>query len=65
MVGGFDDKVHVAYISETILLELGYIERDPHNKNVRLTPLGLQNCGKGIRIPPSDIQKLKKLLGME
>ena len=64
-VGVFDNRAEVAYLAETTLLdELGYIERDIHNKNVRLTPLGRQNCDRGIDIPPSHIQKLKKQLDM-
>jgi len=49
-----DDRIDVAYIAEATLLdELGYMERDPHNDNVRLTQLGRQNCPNGIEIPPS------------
>ena len=65
MVVAFDHRVDVAYLAETTLLDqLKYIDRDIHSKNVRLTPLGRQNCDKGIPILPSDIQKLKKQLNM-
>ncbi|HEY7080730.1 MAG TPA: hypothetical protein VH500_13580 [Nitrososphaeraceae archaeon] len=63
MVGEFDNRVHVAHLAETVLEERGYLERDKQNKNVRLTLLGRQNCDNGIDIPPSDIQRLKKLEG--
>lgn len=64
-VGAFDNRIDVAYLAETTLLdELRYMERDINNKNVRLTLLGRQNCDKGIDIPPSDIQKLKQNLDM-
>jgi hypothetical protein len=64
IVKAFDDRIEVSYIAEAFLLdELNFIERDLHNNNVRLTPLGREKCGKGIDIPPSDIQKLRKHLG--
>jgi hypothetical protein len=44
----FENRSDVAYIAEAVLVgELQYIERDPHSINVRLMPLGRQNCGKG------------------
>jgi hypothetical protein len=46
-----------------LLDERHFIERDLHNANVRLTSLGRENCDKGIDIPPSDIQNLRKHLG--
>jgi hypothetical protein len=53
-VRAFDNRADVAYLAETTLLdERGFIERDPHNQNIRLTRLGRQNCEKGIDIPPS------------
>jgi hypothetical protein len=58
-VGAYDYKNDVAYIAEQVLLQLHFIERDPHNKLVRLTKLGKENCRKGIDIPPADIQKLR------
>ena len=30
----------VAYVAEAILLDMRFIERDPHTNNVRLTPFG-------------------------
>jgi|1185.fasta_scaffold156257_1 hypothetical protein len=52
----FDDSVDVAYLAETILKdERGFIELDLSTNNVRLKPLGRQNCDKGIHIPPSDV----------
>ena len=53
----------VAYIAETVLVSMQYIIRDPQNRNVRLSPLGRQHCSRGIEIPPSDIQRLRRLLG--
>lgn len=51
-VRAYDNRVDVAYIAETGFLdERGFIERDPHNTNVRLTPLGRENCNRGIDIP--------------
>jgi len=41
------------------------IERDRHNDNVKLTTLGRQNCGRGIEIPPSDIQRLRRKTGYD
>lgn len=55
----FDKMSDVAFLAEEILLEREFIERDAHSNNVRLTPLGRQNCAKGIDIPPSDIQRLR------
>jgi hypothetical protein len=63
-VRAFDNEDDVAHIAETVLLDMQFIERDPHTNNVRLTPLGRQNCARGIAIPPSDIQRLKRLQGM-
>jgi hypothetical protein len=63
-VGAFENKSDVAYIAEAVLVEMQYIESDPHTNNIRLRPLGRKNCGRGIDIPPSDIQKLKRKLGM-
>jgi hypothetical protein len=61
-VRAFDKSVDVAYIAETNLLDQqDFIERDPHNQNVRLTQVGRQNCGKGINIPPSSNQLRVKL----
>ena len=63
-VRAFDNRIDVAYLAENTLLdELGYIERNKQNTDVRLTGLGRENCAKGIDIPPSDIQKLRKRLG--
>jgi hypothetical protein len=63
-VRAIDDRIDVSYIAEEMLLdERRFIERDLHNANVRLTPLGRENCGKDIEIPPSDIQKLQKRFG--
>ena len=63
-VNAYNNKTDVANIAEQVLLQqLHFIERDLHNNNVRLTPLGRENCAKGIDIPPSDIQKLRKRLG--
>jgi hypothetical protein len=58
-VNGYNNKTDVANIAEQVLLQLHFIERDPGNNNVRLTLQGRKNCGKGIYIPPSDIQKLR------
>lgn len=65
-VKAYDSRIDVAYLTEAILHDqLKFIERDPeNNKNVRLSELGRQNASKGINIPPSDIQKLMKRLGM-
>ncbi|MFZ0513304.1 MAG: hypothetical protein WAM14_16975 [Candidatus Nitrosopolaris sp.] len=64
LVKAFDERIDVSYIAEEMLLdERHFIERDLHNANVRLTKLGRENCDKGIEIPPSDIQKLRKHLG--
>jgi hypothetical protein len=63
-VGAYDNKDDVAYIAETVLVNMQYIERDPRTNNVRLTPVGRQNCGRGIEIPPSDNQRLRRRLGM-
>ena len=53
----YDNRIDVAYLAEERLLdELGYIERDRHNNNVRLTEPGRQNCERGINIPPSSHQ---------
>jgi len=60
-VKAYDNTTDVAYTAEVVLLEMKYIERDPYSINVRLTPLGRENCGRGISIPPSDIQKLRRL----
>ena len=57
-----EDKVDVAYIAEDVLVGTGYIERDMHTINVRLTELGRQNCDRDIEIPPSYIQRLRTLL---
>lgn len=54
----------VAYIAEPVLMDKHYIERDPHSHNFKLTVLGRENCGRAIDIPPSDIQRLKRLRGM-
>jgi hypothetical protein len=63
-VKAIDNRIDVSYISEEMLLdERHFIDRDLHNANVRLTKLGRENCAKGIDIPPSDIQKLRKHLG--
>ena len=43
-------------------MERRFIERDPYTINVRLTPLDRQNCGTGIEIPTSDIQRLKEIV---
>ncbi len=61
-VKAYDNRSDVAYIAEAVLVEMQYIERDPRTINVRLTALGRQNCARGIDIPPSDIQKLRRLL---
>jgi hypothetical protein len=62
-VGAVTNKVHVAYLAEYALLLLGYIELNLQNPKVRLTGLGRENCAKGINIPESDIQKLRRILG--
>lgn len=50
----YDNRVDVAYLAEeTLLDERGFIERDMHSINVRLTPLGRENCGTGIDIAHS------------
>lgn len=59
-VKGFDNSTDVGYIAEAALLERGYIQRDPHTNKVSLTPVGRQNCDRGIYIPPSDIQRLRR-----
>jgi hypothetical protein len=64
-VGAFNNNIDVAYLVEDILVERQFIERDPHTNNVRLTTLGRQNCDReGIDIPPSDIQRLRRRLGI-
>ena len=63
-VRAFDNRIDVAYLAENTLLdELGYIERNMQNTDVRLTRLGRENCARGIEVPPSDIQKLREGLG--
>jgi hypothetical protein len=53
----YDNRIDVAYLAEEHLLDRrGFIERDPHNQNVRLTEHGRQNCDHGIDIPPSTNQ---------
>ena len=65
-VRAFDNRIDVAYLAEYNLLdEMGFIERDLHNTNVRLNKKGRDNCAKGIDIPPSDIQKLQKKIDSE
>jgi hypothetical protein len=64
-VGAFNNNIDVAYLVEDILVERQFIERDPHTNNVRLTTLGRQNCDREeIDIPPSDIQRLRRRLGI-
>jgi hypothetical protein len=60
-VKAYENFIDVAYIAEDVLLERQYIDRDPYTINVRLTALGRQNCGSGINIPPSEIQKLIRI----
>ncbi|MGA9151201.1 MAG: hypothetical protein WBZ36_11535 [Candidatus Nitrosopolaris sp.] len=54
-----NNRTDVVYIAEQVLLDRNFSQRHTHNNNVRLTPLGRENCNKGIDIPPSDIQKLR------
>ena len=61
-VKAYENRSDVAYIAEAVLVEKGFIERDPYTINVRLTPLGRQSCGTGIEIPPSDIQSLRGIV---
>jgi hypothetical protein len=60
-VQAYGNSIDVAYIAEDVLMERQYIERDAYTINVRLTPLGRQNCGRAIEIPPSDIQRLIRI----
>jgi HEPN domain-containing protein len=56
-VGAFDNSEDVRHLAEDHLAEeLHYIERNPHNFQVKLTKTGRDNCHKGIDIPPSDRQ---------
>lgn len=44
-VRAFDNRIDVAYLAEYNLLdEMGFIERDLHNTNVRLNKKGRDNC---------------------
>ena len=52
----------VAYIAEAVLLEMGYIERDPHSIRVKLSPLGRERCGRGIIIPPSNFKAIVNIV---
>lgn len=61
---GCYNSFDVAYLAETILLKMQYIEHDPRTHNVRLTSLGKQNCGNWVKIPPWIIQRLSNRLGM-
>jgi hypothetical protein len=63
-VGAYGNTAHVASIAQAYLLEMHLIERDPSSNNVKLTPLGMVNCARGIDIPPSTIQRLKRRLGI-
>ena len=50
-VQAFDKGIDVAYLAETTLLdELGFIECDPRNQNVRLTDPGRENSDRDIII---------------
>jgi hypothetical protein len=62
-VRAITNKVHVACVAEYALLRKGFIELNIQNAQVRLRRLGRENCARGIDIPPSDIQKLRKQLG--
>jgi hypothetical protein len=57
-VKAYENRDDVAYVAETVLMNMKYIRRNPRTNNVRLTPLGRHNCARGIEIPPSDIQRL-------
>jgi hypothetical protein len=47
----YDNRIDAAYLAETTVLdELRYIERSQDNINIRLTPLGRENCSKEIDI---------------
>jgi hypothetical protein len=61
-VKGYENRSDVICIAEAVLVERRFIERDPYTINVRLTPLGRRNCGTGIEIPPSDIQRLRGIV---
>lgn len=56
-VGAFQYKEDVRQLAEDFLVnEMHYMERNPHNFQITLTPTGRDNCNKGIDIPPSDRQ---------
>jgi HEPN domain-containing protein len=56
-VAAYDNSEDVRHLAEDYLAEeLHYLERDPHNFQVRLTQRGRDDCDKGIEIPPSDRQ---------
>ncbi len=54
----FNNASDATKIAEAVLLELKYIELDPHTNNIRLTTLGRDNCSNAIKIPPSNVDKL-------
>jgi hypothetical protein len=63
-VKGFDNMDDVAFITESILMKMEYIENNPDSNDVRLTSLAKRNCQKEIKIPSSDVQELKARLGV-
>lgn len=54
----FKNASDATNIAEAVLLELKYIELDPHTNNIRLTKLGRDNCSNAIKIPPSNVEKV-------
>jgi hypothetical protein len=55
-VKAYPNKDDVAYIAESVLVDMQYIERDPNSNKVRLTQPGRENCDTGIEIPHYGIQ---------
>jgi hypothetical protein len=56
-LGAYRIENDVQHLAEDLLQdERGFIERDPHSLNIRLTRLGRENCNIGIDVPPSTHQ---------
>jgi hypothetical protein len=50
----YDNRIDAAYLAETTVLdELRYIERSQDSINIKLTPLGRENCSREIDMPHS------------
>jgi hypothetical protein len=54
-LGAYEIREDVLHIAEDILeQEKGFIERDPHTFNVRLTDPGRTSCGRRLEVSPTD-----------